>query len=109
MSIKGIDAQMMIARTTEYVKDSAVQLKKSELTQDYLTAQALKDEAIEKTKVAKPQGAEKLGLALEADRKHASGGDSGGRKDKKDEGALDGEDGPGQLVPPGNNIIDVRV
>lgn len=47
MSMKGIDAQVMAHRTTDYVKDASAQLRRNEMNQDFLAQQskALSQEA----------------------------------------------------------------
>lgn len=49
MSMKGIDAQVMAHRTTEYVKDASAQLRRNDINQDFLAQQgkALAHEAQE--------------------------------------------------------------
>ncbi len=39
MSIRGIDGQMMITRTTDFARDASVQLRRGEVSQDYLAYQ----------------------------------------------------------------------
>ena len=43
MSVKGIDAQVMLHRVTEYSKDASVQMRKNDSFQDFLTMKNIVD------------------------------------------------------------------
>ena len=104
MSIKGIEAQMMVARSVEYMKDSAAIQKKSELTQDYQTVLARVDEQRDQMKVAKTLEADQIKLHPDE-----GGGNGGGAGDGSGEAGKGNESSPDMLVPPGDNIIDITV
>lgn len=58
MSIKGIDAQIMVTRTAELAKESSNQLKKNELSQEYMNIQAAEFERQKKQTAPKTNAAE---------------------------------------------------
>jgi len=108
MSIKGIDAQIMITRTPDYARDASAAHKRPEMTQEYLAAQTKISDAIAKGRVAGSEHSEMETIRTDVD------GGAGGTYEGQGEGkhGEDGEDGeipPDLRVPPGNNIIDIRV
>jgi hypothetical protein len=78
MSIKGIDAQIMVARTAEFAKESDHQVRRDGLMQDYQAVQSKLASEAEKRVVVKTAKSETA--ALHADGHGArSGGGAGGR------------------------------
>jgi hypothetical protein len=74
MAIKGIDTQIMVTRTAEYVKESEHQMRRNDLMQDYLNVQGkLASEAAGRN-VVKTVKAE--ASALHPDEKGGGGGGS---------------------------------
>ena len=65
MSIKGVDAQIMIARVPDFVRETSAQLKVGDLMQEYLAAQTKAAEDREKSMVTKTNQAYKPELRLE--------------------------------------------
>ena len=109
MSIKGIDTQIMVTRTADIMRDNIAAQKKPEITQDYLAVQAKVNEAHDQKRVSRKSEVELPKLRAE-DGGGGGGGAAGGgghRKSGKDErgGKLDGD----ALVPPGDNVIDIKV
>jgi 23S rRNA-/tRNA-specific pseudouridylate synthase len=80
MSIRGIDGQMMINRTTEYTRDASAQIKQGEVTQDYLALQNKVLAEQQREQVTHLEGKESAGVRLE-ERKEPEG--QSGRKRKK--------------------------
>ena len=95
---------MMVARSVEYMKDSAAIQKKSELTQDYQTVLARVDEQRDQMKVARTLEADQVKLHPDE-----GGGNGGGAGEGSGEAGKDSESSPDMFVPPGDNIIDITV
>ena len=74
MSIKGIDSQIMITRTSDVMRESAAMQKKPEVTQDYLAIQAKANEAHDQKRVAR-----KSDIELPKMRAEDGGGNGGVR------------------------------
>ena len=108
MSIKSIDSQIMIARTADFSRDTSAILKKPEIAQDYLAVREKINDAQDQTRVAKTLESEKAELRPDED--GSGGGDYGGGSGSKS-GKDKGKSGPDEnmLVPPGDNVIDIRV
>lgn len=108
MSIKGIDAQIMITRTADIMRENTAVQKKPEVTQDYLAVQAKANDAHDQKRVSRKTEPELPKLRAEdgggGGGGAAGGGGSGASKEKRDDD-LDS----GGLVPPGNNVIDIKV
>ena len=108
MSIKGIDSQIMIARSTDFARDTSALQKKPEITQDYLAVRERIQDAQDQSRVAKTLDSQKPEL-------HPDEGDGGGAGYGAGSGAgsgkrgAKGENDEDMLVPPGNNVIDIRV
>ena len=105
MSIKGIDTQIMIARTADFAKDTSVIQKKPEIAQEYLAVREKINDAQDQTRVAKTLESEKPELRPDdGDGGGGGGGGSGsGRKKKDSEPEAD------MLVPPSSSVIDIWV
>ena len=108
MSIKGIDAQIMISRLPDTAKDTSALQKRPEVWQDHLGVQGRANDAHQQEKVAKTSESE-----MEAIRTDVEGGSGGGYGSEggKHHGKGDNEDEllPGTLVPPERHIIDIKV
>ena len=108
MSIKGIDAQIMITRTPDYARDASAAQKRPEMTQDFLAAQTKMHDAIAKGRVAGSEQSEMETIRTDVDGGSGSSYEGEG-EGKHGEGGEDGEIPRDLRVPPGNNIIDIRV
>ncbi len=110
MSIKGIDAQLMVTRTAELAKESSNQLKKNELTQEYMNIQAAEFERQKKQMVSKTNAAENLRLHPDKD---SSGDNAASYRRRKKEKKRNGETALDELkVAPDPNKkhkIDVKI
>ena len=108
MSIKSIDSQIMIARTTEFSKDTSTVQKRPEIAQEYLAAREKINDAQDQSRVAKTFESKLSELRPDEDGggNGGGGGESGpgSGKNKKD-----GETDPDMLVPPVKSVIDIRV
>lgn len=107
MSIKGIDSQIMVTRTAELAKEASSQIKKNETTQTHLAFQTAATEAEKKISVQTLQESQESELKLDLDKESAHSGHHKGESgsEKKDEE----ETSSINYVPPGNNIIDIKV
>ena len=106
MSIKGIDTQIMIARTADFAKDTSVVQKKPEIAQEYLAVREKINDAQDQTRVAKSLESEKPELRPDdggGDGGGGGGGSGSGKKKKDSETEAD------MLVPPSNSVIDIWV
>ena len=106
MSIKGIDAQIMVARTTDYARDTSALQKKPEIMQEHLAVREKINDAQEQSKVSKTMEAE---TELDKLRPDEGGGDSGDYYNEDNRKKQNDEDEAELLVPPGNSVIDIRV
>ena len=108
MSIKGIDTQIMITRLPDNVRDTSALMKKPEVTQQFLAAQGKINDAHDQARVTRTQESEmeKIRTDVDEDSEGGYGGGDGGEKQEKGENK---ETLPELLVPPGNNVIDIRV
>jgi len=108
MSIKGIDAQIMVTRSPDFAREASALLKKPEMTQEFLAAQTKLTDAQDQSRVLGTEQAEMDTIRSDVD--GGSGGAYGG-----DGGAGSGEDENDEdipvsmRVPPGNNVIDIKI
>ncbi|NLB28616.1 MAG: hypothetical protein GX823_00065 [Clostridiales bacterium] len=65
MAIRGSDAQIMVARTSDFVHDAVAQLKGAERMQDFLAVQKQSDTERDKTSVGELEETPKVELRLE--------------------------------------------
>lgn len=107
MSIRGVDAQIMISRAPEFMKDASVQQKAGDRMQDFLAVQAQAEAEHDKASVAQLQQASRSELQLDSEGRsqngYAGGGERGGKRQDSEASLLD-ED-----VGPADNIIDIRL
>ena len=108
MSIKGIDAQIMIMRSAELARETSNQQKKRELTQDYMNIQVAEFERQKKQMVQKANESEKLRLQTDKD----GGGEKAAsyRQESDDD---KGEDTQEELQvapdPSDKHVIDIKI
>ncbi|MDR1117320.1 MAG: hypothetical protein LBL09_03625 [Oscillospiraceae bacterium] len=107
MSIKGIDSQMMIARATDFVKESSNQLKKNELMQDYLAVQAKLESEHESNMVTRKTHLEQADMKLNKDGK--GGGEYTGREKGKKGKPAEETEAAGGWVPGVEHKLDIKV
>ena len=105
MSIKGIDSQIMIARTTDFARDTSALQKKPEIAQDYLAVREKIHDAQDQSRVAKTLDSQKP--ELHPDEGEGGSGGYGGSGSGKNNPKNNAEED--MLVPPGDNVIDIRV
>jgi len=108
MSIKGIDTQIMVTRSADFARDASAMQKKPEMTQEYLAAQTKISDARDQGRVAGTEHSEMETIRTDVDGGSggAAGSHGGESKDEEDE---NGEIPLNMRVPPGNNIIDIKV
>ena len=109
MSIRGIDAQMMITRSPDFVRDASAMQKKPEMMQEHLAAAQKINDAQDQTKVSKTaeSGMEKIRADDDGGTAGGYGGGGGGSEESEDEQG-DRPDS-GLYVAPGNNTIDITI
>ena len=107
MSIKGIDAQIMVARTTDYVRDTSSLQKRPEVMQEHLATREKINDAQDQSKVIKTMETETELDKLRPDEGGGGGGYSGNQNADREQ--KDIENDPDMFVPPGNSTIDIRV
>ena len=109
MSIKGIDAQIMITRLPDNVRDMSASQKRTEVAQEYLAAQGKVRDAHDQSRVTRTQETEMERIRTDVD-KESSGGSGGSEEEGGKAGKEDKYDTtPELLVPPGNNVIDIKI
>ena len=108
MSIRGIDTQIMINRTTDMARDASAMMKRPEVNQDILAAQQKLSDAQDQTRV---KGTEQSEMeTIRADEDGGSGSEYEGDGKGRNKDGENNEDVPkSMLVPRGNNIIDIKV
>ena len=107
MSIKGIDTQIMIARTADFAKDASATQKKPEIAQEYLAVREKINDAQDQTRVAKTLESEMPELRTDEEGGSGAGyGDDGSEsgENRKRSGA-DAD----LLVPADKHVIDIKV
>ena len=108
MSIKGIDTQIMISRLTDNSRDTSALQKRPEVIQDHLAAESKIHNAQDQSKVLKTSESE-MGKIHE-DAEGGSGAGYGGEPGQgQGEENTDEEISLGNLMPPENHIIDIRI
>ena len=107
MSIRGIDTQIMINRSADLSRDVGAMQKRPELQQEFLAAQQKVSDAQSQSKVSATTESEMENIRTDVDGggSGAAGGE-GGSESKEEE---DGEVPKSMLVPPSNNLIDIKV
>ena len=109
MSIRGIDAQIMVSRSPDLARDASAMMKRPEVTQEFLAVQKKMSDAHDQSRVKGTEQAEMENIRTDVDGGSGSahGGTGGGTG--KDEDEVESEIAKSMLVPPGNNVIDIRV
>ena len=105
MSIKGIDTQIMIARTTDMARDTSALQKKPELAQEFLAVKERINDEQDQSRIAKT-------LETKASELHPDdegGGGAGYSGDGSGEGRRHGESDADMLVPADEHVIDIKV
>ena len=106
MSIHSIDAQIMIARTADYMRDASALQKRPEVAQDYLAVREKINDARDQTRVGKTPESEAAMLNPDGGDGGAGGYEGSPGYDKR--GKKDDDDA-NMLVPPGSSHIDIKV
>ena len=108
MSIKSIDSQIMIARTADFARDASAIQKRPEIAQENLAFREKINEAQDQSRVAKSLETTMSKLRPEEDggggAGYGEGSGPGPGREQKDDGTE-----ANLYVPPGDNIIDIRV
>jgi len=110
MSIKGIDTQIMITRSSDFVKDTSAIQRHPETSQEHLAAQSKLDSAQDQSRVAATTESEMENIRTDVDGEGsgAAGGGGGGSGDGEED-TEEEQINATLLVPPGNNIIDITI
>ena len=107
MSIRGIDAQIMIARAPDFVKEANAQLKGAEKMQEFLAAQSKAEAEREKSSVAKAEKTLQVELHPDAD-----GGGRGQYESAREKKFKENEEATRSLldadVGSAKNLIDIK-
>jgi len=106
MSIKGIDTQIMVTRTPDVARDASALIKRPEVNQEFLAVQQKAADAHNQSRVKGTEQSEMETIRTDVDGGGYGGGGSEGQENENEE---DGEIPMGMRVPPGNNLIDIRV
>ena len=105
MSIKTIDSQIMIARTADFSRDTSALQKRPEVTQDFQAIKEKINDAHDQSRVGKSQESQKPEMQPD------EGGDGRYYGSASGEPENENPDDTGQnlLVPPSDNVIDIKV
>ena len=109
MSIRGIDNQIMVARTSDVARDSTAMQKKPEVTQDYQAIQTKMNVAHDQQRVAQTNESEMEHLRPDEDGGNSAGQGGGGGGSKSGEKEQEEDLGPGMFVPRSIHAIDITV
>jgi len=108
MSIRGIDTQIMINRSSDLARDASAMQKRPEIQQDYLAAAQKAADAHNQSRVSRTTEAEMENIRTDVDGGgNGAAGEEGGGSELDEDGQI--EPGDSMLVPPGNNVIDIIV
>ena len=107
MSIRGIDTQIMITRSPDFARENSAIQQRPEVNQQLLAEQQKVASAQDQGRVKATEEAEMEGIRTDED----GGGEGeydgqGGHAPEEEEDELSQ---PGMLVPPSNNILDIRI
>lgn len=107
MSIRGVDAHLMIARAPDFAKEASEQQKVSDRMQNFMAAQAKAEAEKEQTTIAKTEETQKPELHLENESEDNGGAGSSSKKKRNKK-----ESEPSLLdanVGPGTSTIDIKL
>lgn len=107
MSIKGIDAQIMVTRTADIMRENIAVQKKPEVTQNYLAVQAKANEAHDQKRVARKTETEMPKLHTEDG--GGGGGAAGGGHARSGKEGHESHFEEEALVPAEEHVIDIKV
>ena len=109
MSIKSIDAQMMIARLPDNVNQASSLVKRPEIVQEFLAHQGKINDVHDQSRVAKTLESEMEQIRTDVDEDsqggYGGGGDNGSRSGRGGNEEVDQD----MLVPPVNHVIDITI
>ena len=111
MSIRGIESQLMVTRSTDQLRDVGAMAKRPELTQDQLAELQKAMSAHQQKKVAETAESEMQKIKTDEDGSNGGGGASGGGRgdaDSEQEGA-EAHVNRAMLVPASDNVIDIKI
>lgn len=108
MSIKGIDAQMMITRLPDNVKEASAIQKRPEVMQDVLAYREKINDAEVQSRVARTTETEMEGIRTDVE-EEGGGAYYGERGPDREKDGQNDEPGPDMIVPPGNYTIDITI
>lgn len=108
MSIKGIDTQIMVTRSSELAKESSNQLRRTDLMQDYLNVHAAELERHKQKMVLKTVATEQAKLHTDKD---GSGGSTASRTMYKEKKQSDETPDELKILPDPNDkhLIDIII
>ena len=105
MSIKGIDAQIMINRLPDYAREASSLYKRAEVFQDHIARQTKITDAQEQSKVTKMKESDLEKLILDDE----GGGSGGGGEEDMSGSSEDAHSTDDMMVPSEDHVIDIRV
>ena len=109
MSIKSIDSQIMIARTADFSRDASALQKRPEIAQDQLAFREKINDAQDQSRVAKALKTEMSKLRPDEDGGGGSAGYGDGSDGEPGGNWKENETDMDMFVPPGDNVIDIKV
>ena len=109
MSIKGIDTQIMINRSADLARDASAMMKRPELQQEALAFQQKIASAQAQSRVSQTQETEMENIKTDKDGGSGGAHGGGGEGSESDGGEQNEQPAKNMLVPPGDNVIDIKV
>ena len=111
MSIRGIDTQIMITRSSDFVRETSNIQKHPEVTQEHLAAQAKIESDVDQSRVLATTEAENENIRTDVDeeREGSAGGEGSGQSSQEEDDT--GEVAPELRVAPAayDQLIDIVV
>jgi|GEM_PF-6366796 len=111
MSLRGIESQMIVNRTNDYAKDASAQIRRGELSQEYLAQQNKVMAEMQKGQVAQMEGKESPRVLVDEQKEPDQGG-TGAKKRKKAQTAAQkaaAKNDQPDVGAPTEYILDIKV
>jgi len=109
MSIRGIDTQIMITRSSDFVRETSSTQRQPETTQEHLALQGKVDSVLDQSRVAATLESEMENVRTDVDGEGSgAAGEEGSKRDKEEQ---DEDLQPELLVPPSTltHFIDITI
>jgi len=109
MAVRGIDTQIMVTRSADLARDVGALVKKPELTQEQLAALHKMTAALDQKKVMQATQPEMDKVRTDEDRGHSDTYQGSSEESSYEEDNQREKPSSEMYVPPGDNVIDIKV